>query len=291
MKVTKAVIPAAGLGTRFLPATKAVPKEMLPIVDTPTLQYIIEEAARSGIEDILIITGRGKRSIEDHFDKSYELENELARAGKTDYLENLEYISSLANIHYVRQKQALGLGHAIHCAKSFVGNSPFAVLLGDDIVRSEIPCLRQMMNVFEKYGSTVLGVQEVEDENVSKYGILDAVTVEKDVYRVRGMVEKPALKDAPSNIAVLGRYIITPEIFTLLENTRPGAGGEIQLTDALCALAQLQPVYGYNFEGKRYDVGSKIGFLQATVEYALSREDVGAQFRDYLHSILGEETL
>lgn len=289
MKITKAVIPAAGLGTRFLPATKAVPKEMLPIVDTPTLQYIIEEAAESGIEDILIITGRGKRSIEDHFDKSYELETELARAGKTEYLENLEYISSLANIHYVRQKQALGLGHAIHCAKSFVGNEPFAVLLGDDIVRSKRPCLRQMMDVFEKYQSSVLGVQEVSLENVSKYGIVDAVPVEKDIYKVRGMVEKPNAADAPSRIAVLGRYIITPEIFTLLENTRPGAGGEIQLTDALCALAQLQPMYCYNFEGKRYDVGSKIGFLQATVEYALAREDIGAQFKDYLTTLLGAE--
>ncbi len=289
MKITKAVIPAAGLGTRFLPATKAVPKEMLPIVDTPTLQYIIEEAAKSGIEDILIITGRGKRAIEDHFDKSYELENELARAGKTDYIENLEYISSLANIHYVRQKQALGLGHAILCAKSFVGNSPFAVLLGDDIVRSETPCLKQMMNVFDKYGSTVLGVQEVPGEDISKYGIVDAVPVEEKVHRVRGMVEKPSPKDAPSNIAVLGRYIITPEIFDLLENTRPGTGGEIQLTDALCDLAQKQSMYCYNFEGKRYDVGSKIGFLQATVEFALSREDIGAQFLQYLTSVIGDK--
>lgn len=260
---------------------------MLPIVDTPTLQYIIEEAAKSGIEDILIITGRGKRAIEDHFDKSYELESELARAGKNDYLENLEYISSLANIHYVRQKQALGLGHAILCAKSFVGNDPFAVLLGDDIVRAERPCLRQMMDVYEKYNSTVLGVQEVAREDISKYGIINAEPVEKDIFRVRGMVEKPDPKDAPSNIAVLGRYIITPEIFTLLENTRPGAGGEIQLTDALCALAQLQPMYCYNFDGKRYDVGSKIGFLQATVEYALTREDIGAQFKAYLTEILG----
>ncbi len=288
MKVTKAVIPAAGLGTRFLPATKAVPKEMLPIVDTPTLQYIIEEAAKSGVQDILIISGRGKRAIEDHFDKSYELENELARAEKTEYLETLEYISSLANIHYVRQKQALGLGHAILCAKSFVGNEPFAVLLGDDIVRSKIPCLRQMMDVYEKYNATVLGVQEVADEDVSKYGIVKAAPVEKDIYRVSGMVEKPSKKDAPSNIAVLGRYIITPEIFTLLEQTRPGAGGEIQLTDALCALAQLQPMYCYSFEGQRYDVGNKLGFLKATVEFALAREDVGAQFKDYLKSLLGE---
>lgn len=288
MKITKAVIPAAGLGTRFLPATKAVPKEMLPIVDTPTLQYIIEEAVSAGIEDILIITGRGKRSIEDHFDKSYELETELARTGKTEYLENMEYISSLANIHYVRQKQALGLGHAIHCAKSFVGDSPFAVLLGDDVVRTERPCLRQMMDVFEKYPSTILGVQEVQKSEVSKYGIVDATPIEKDIYKVKGMVEKPKPEDAPSQIAVLGRYIITPEIFTLLENTRPGAGGEIQLTDALCALAKQEPVYCYNFAGKRYDVGSKIGFLQATVEYALSREDLGAPFRSYLETLLGE---
>ncbi len=288
MKITKAVIPAAGLGTRFLPATKAVPKEMLPIVDTPTLQYIIEEAAKSGIEDILIITGRGKRAIEDHFDKSYELETELARAGKHDYIEGLEHISSLANIHYVRQKQALGLGHAILCAKSFVGNAPFAVLLGDDIVHSETPCLKQMIDVYDKYGSSVLGVQEVAREDISKYGIVDAVPVEKNIHRVQGMVEKPNPENAPSNIAVLGRYIITPEIFTLLENTKPGAGGEIQLTDALCALAGMQPVYSYIFDGKRYDVGSKIGFLQATVEYALRREDIGAQFKEYLKTVIGD---
>lgn len=288
MKITKAVIPAAGLGTRFLPATKAVPKEMLPIVDTPTLQYIIEEAAKSGIEDILIITGRGKRAIEDHFDKSYELENELARAGKLDYLPGLEHISSLANIHYVRQKQALGLGHAIHCAKSFVGNEPFAVLLGDDIVRAEKPCLAQMMEVFETYGSSVLGVQEVADSDVSKYGIVDVASVAKNIHRVLDMVEKPSLKEAPSNIAVLGRYIITPEIFTILENTKPGAGGEIQLTDALRCLAKTQPVYCYNFSGKRYDVGSKIGFLEATVEYALAREDLREDFLQYLKKIIGE---
>ncbi|MBE7024966.1 MAG: UTP--glucose-1-phosphate uridylyltransferase GalU [Ruminococcaceae bacterium] len=289
MKITKAVIPAAGLGTRFLPATKAVPKEMLPIVDTPTLQYIIEEAAQSGIEDILIISGRGKRAIEDHFDKSYELETELARAGKTDWIQSLESISSLANIHYVRQKQALGLGHAILCAKSFVGNEPFAVLLGDDIVRAQKPCLRQMIDVYEKYEASILGVQEVSREDISKYGIIDAMPVETGVNRVRGMVEKPKPEEAPSNIAVLGRYIITPEIFTLLENTRPGAGGEIQLTDALCALAQKEPVYAYTFEGKRYDVGSKIGFLQATVEYALSRSDIGAQFAAYLKTVIGDK--
>lgn len=288
MKVRKAVIPAAGFGTRFLPATKAVPKEMVPIVDTPTLQYIIEEAAASGIEDILIITGRSKRAIEDHFDKSYELETELEKSGKTEYLAELQRISSLANIHYVRQKQALGLGHAILCAKAFVGNEPFAVLLGDDVVRAEKPCLAQMIEVFDKYQSSILGVQEVAPEDVSKYGIIKTEDVEKDIYRVRGMVEKPSLAEAPSRIAVLGRYIITPEIFELLENTKPGKGGEIQLTDALCTLAEKQPMYCYNFDGKRYDVGNKLGFLQATVEYALARKDLGAQFRTYLKELLGE---
>ncbi len=288
MKVTKAVIPAAGLGTRFLPATKAVPKEMLPIVDTPTLQYIIEEAAASGIEDILIITGRGKRAIEDHFDKSYELENELLRAGKTDYIENLEYISSLANIHYVRQKQALGLGNAIYYAKSFAGNSPFAVLLGDDIVKSEKPCLLQMKEVYEKYGQSVLGVQTVPNEDVSKYGIVRAEQVENRVHRVLGLVEKPLPENAPSNMAVLGRYIITPEIFSYLENTKPGAGGEIQLTDALFDLSKDSPMYAYDFVGKRYDAGNKLGFLQATVEFALDREDIGKPFYEYLKTIVGE---
>ena len=288
MKITKAVIPAAGMGTRFLPETKAVPKEMLPIVDTPTLQYIIEEAAASGIEDILIITGRGKRAIEDHFDKSYELENELHRAGKFEYIEKIEKISSLANIHYVRQKEALGLGHAIHCAKSFIGHSPFAVLLGDDIVNAEVPCLKQMIDVYEKYSCSVLGVQEVPESEVSKYGIVKGAPVEDRVYRVTGLVEKPAIADAPSNIAVLGRYIITPEIFSLLENAKPGAGGEIQLTDALCELARKQPIYAYDFIGRRYDVGNKMGFLEATVEYALRRDDLRDEFKKYLKKIVKE---
>lgn len=287
MKITKAVIPAAGLGTRFLPATKAVPKEMLPIVDTPTLQYIIEEAAASGIEDILIVTGRGKRAIEDHFDKSYELENELLRAGKTDYIEQIERISSLANIHYVRQKEALGLGHAIYCAKSFAGNSPFAVLLGDDVVSARVPCLKQMIDVYEKYSSCILGVQRVAPEDISKYGAIDGAQVEDKVYRVRNMVEKPKKEDAPSDVAVLGRYIITPEIFDCLEKTAPGAGGEIQLTDALALLAKRQSVYAYNFDGKRYDVGTKMGFLQATVEFALNRADLKDDFMKYLKELVG----
>ena len=286
MKITKAVIPAAGRGTRFLPATKAVPKEMLPIVDTPTLQYIIEEAANSGIEDILIITGRGKRSIEDHFDKSYELENELRRTGKNDYMEQIERISSLANIHYVRQKDALGLGHAIHCAKSFVGHSPFAVLLGDDVVYNDVPCLKQMIDVFDKYSCSVLGVQQVPHSAVSRYGIVKAGLVEDRVYRVTGLVEKPKPEDAPSDMAVLGRYIITPEIFSVLENTAPGAGGEIQLTDALYALSQIQPMYAYNFIGRRYDIGNKLGFLKATVEYALRREELKDKFYDYLKEVV-----
>lgn len=288
MKITKAVIPAAGLGTRFLPATKAVPKEMLPIVDTPTLQYIIEEAVNSGIEDILIITGRGKRAIEDHFDKSYELENELHRSGKTEYIEQMEKISSLANIHYVRQKQALGLGHAVHCAKSFVGNSPFAVLLGDDVVYSKTPCLKQMIDVYDKYSCSVLGVQQVPEDDVSKYGIIKADPISNRVYKVNGMVEKPKKEDAPSNIAVLGRYIITPEIFRCIEDTKPGAGGEIQLTDALLKLSEIQSVYAYDFIGTRYDVGNKMGFLKATVEYALRRDDLKDGFMQYLKQIVGE---
>ena len=286
MKITKAVIPAAGLGTRFLPATKAVPKEMLPIVDTPTLQYIIEEAVASGIEDILIITGRGKRAIEDHFDKSYELENELHRTGKFEYIEMVEKISSLANIHYVRQKQSLGLGHAIYCAKSFAGHTPFAVLLGDDIVNAEVPCLKQLIDVYEKYSCSVLGVQQVNERDVSKYGIVKGAAVEDRVYRVTGLVEKPKTEEAPSNIALLGRYIITPEIFPLLENARPGAGGEIQLTDALCELARKQPMYAYDFVGRRYDVGNKMGFLQATVEFALRRDDLKDEFMEYLKTIV-----
>ena len=288
MKITKAVIPAAGLGTRFLPATKAVPKEMLPIVDTPTLQYIIEEAVASGIEDILIITGRGKRAIEDHFDKSYELENELHRAGKTEYIEEMKKISSLANIHYVRQKEALGLGHAIHCAKSFAGHSPFAVLLGDDVVYSQVPCLKQMMEVYDKYSCSVLGVQHVSESEVSKYGIIKAGPVSERIYRVQGMVEKPDRATAPSDIAVLGRYIITPEIFSCIENTKPGAGGEIQLTDALLLLSRIQPIYAYDFIGTRYDVGNKMGFLKATVEYALRRGDLKDEFLGYLKQIVGE---
>ena len=236
-RVRKAIIPAAGLGTRFLPATKAQAKEMLPIVDKPTLQYIIEEAIASGIEEILIVTGRNKKSIEDHFDRSVELELELENKGKKEMLDMVQNISNMVNIHYIRQKEPKGLGHAVHCAKSFIGNEPFAVLLGDDIVDAEVPCLKQMINAYDEYKTTVLGVQEVAKENVDKYGILDVKHIEDRVYKVKDMVEKPSVEDAPSNIAILGRYIITPEIFNILENQEPGKGGEIQLTDALQTLA------------------------------------------------------
>ncbi|SES82307.1 UDP-glucose pyrophosphorylase [Anaerobranca gottschalkii DSM 13577] len=283
MSVRKAIIPAAGLGTRFLPATKAQPKEMLPIVDKPTLQYIIEEAVQSGIEEILIITGRNKKSIEDHFDKSVELELELESKGKHDLLEEVRRISDMVNIHYIRQKEPKGLGHAIYCAKSFIGNEPFAVLLGDDIVyHPEKPCLKQVIEAYEEYKTTILGVQEVAREDVNKYGIIDGKHIEDRVYKVKDLVEKPTVEEAPSNVAILGRYIISPAIFGILEHTKPGKGGEIQLTDALKELAQKEAMYAYNFEGRRYDVGDKLGFLEATVDFALRRDDLREGFLKYL---------
>ena len=284
MKVRKAIIPAAGLGTRFLPATKAQPKEMLPIVDKPTIQYIIEEAVASGIEEILIITGRNKKSIEDHFDKSVELEMELEKAGKQEMLDLVRGISDMVDIHYIRQKEPRGLGHAIHCAKSFVGNEPFAVMLGDDVVESEVPCLKQLIDCFNEYKTTILGVQTVAPENVDKYGIIDGIHIEDRVYKVKRLVEKPAIEEAPSNIAILGRYIITPQIFEILENTKPGKGNEIQLTDALETLIKNEAMYAYDFEGRRYDVGDKLGFLQATVEFALKREELREGFIEYLNT-------
>ena len=280
--VRKAIIPAAGLGTRFLPATKSQPKEMLPIVDKPTLQYIIEECVASGIEEILIITGRNKKSIEDHFDRSVELELELEQKNKKEMLEMVQNISNMVNIHYIRQKEPKGLGHAIHCAKSFIGNEPFAVLLGDDIVDADTPCLKQMINAYDEYKTSILGVQEVARENVDKYGILDVKHIEDRVYKVKDMVEKPSVEDAPSNIAILGRYIITPEIFNILENQEPGKGGEIQLTDALQTLATKEAIYAYNFEGRRYDVGDKLGFLEATVDFALKRPELRDEFIEFL---------
>ncbi len=286
MHVKKAIIPAAGLGTRFLPATKAQPKEMLPIVDKPTLQYIIEEAVDSGIEEILIITGRNKQSIEDHFDKSIELELELEKKGKQDVLEMVRRISEMVNIHYIRQKEPKGLGHAIYCARSFIGDEPFAVLLGDDIVDAQTPCLAQMISVFNEYKTTVLGVQEVPEAEVNKYGIIEGKWIEDRVYKVKDLVEKPAVDEAPTNIAILGRYIISPQIFPILENTPPGKHGEIQLTDALRTLVKREAMYAYIFEGKRYDVGDKMGFLQATVEFALKREDLKEPFLDYLRRLM-----
>ena len=286
-KIRKAIIPAAGLGTRFLPATKAQPKEMLPIVDKPTLQYIIEECVASGIEEILIITGRNKKSIEDHFDKSVELEIELEKAGKKEMLEMVRDISDMVDIYFIRQKEPRGLGHAILCAKTFVGNEPFAVLLGDDVVyNDQKPCLKQLINCYREYNTSVLGVQTVEPENVNKYGIVGGIQIEDNVYKVKELVEKPSLEEAPSNVAILGRYIITPKIFKILENTAPGKGNEIQLTDALLKLIEEEAMYAYNFEGRRYDVGDKLGFLQATVEYALRKEELREDFMVYLKSII-----
>ena len=284
MKVKKAIIPAAGLGTRFLPATKAQPKEMLPIVDKPTIQYIIEEAIASGIEEILIITGRNKNCIEDHFDKSIELEMQLEKSGKSELLELVRDISEMVNIHYIRQKEPKGLGHAILCAKTFVGHEPFAVLLGDDVVDSEKPCLSQLMECYEKYETSILGVQKVPYEKVSKYGIVDGEFKEDNVYKVNKLIEKPSEEEAPSNIAILGRYIISPTIFEILEETKPGKGGEIQLTDALETLNKVEDIYAYVFEGRRYDVGDKQGFLEATVEFALKKDELREGFLEYLNN-------
>ncbi len=290
MKVKKAIIPAAGLGTRFLPATKAQPKEMLPIVDKPTIQYIVEEAIEAGIEDILIITGRNKRAIEDHFDKSTELELELKEKHNHTLLHLVEDISNLVDIHYIRQKQPKGLGHAVHCAKAFIGNEPFAVLLGDDIVVSQQPAIGQLMQIYEQFECPVLGVQPVPHKDTNKFGIVtpgaSVQGFEGRLTEVAGLVEKPDIDKAPSDIAILGRYIITPDIFAKIEGTVPGAIGEIQLTDALRALSSERKVLAYNFLGTRYDVGDKFGFLKATVEFALMREDLNEEFGGYLRSLL-----
>jgi UTP--glucose-1-phosphate uridylyltransferase len=288
LKVRKAIIPAAGLGTRFLPATKAQPKEMLPIVDKPTIQFIVEEAINSGIDEILIVTGRSKRAIEDHFDKSLELEQELEKKGNYELLTMVQNISNMVNIHYIRQKEPRGLGHAIYCAKAFIGNEPFAVLLGDDIVDSSEPCLEQLIRVFNDYNCPVIGVQPVEWQNVHQYGIVNCSPIVERLFKVNELVEKPEPSKAPSNIAILGRYIITPDIFEYLENAVPGKGGEIQLTDALNCLVAHQDMYAYNFIGKRYDVGNKLGFLEATVEFALKRDDLKHDFGKYLKSISGK---
>jgi len=286
-KITKAIIPAAGFGTRFLPATKSQPKEMLPVVDKPTIQYIVEEAVASGIEDILIIIGRYKSSIEDHFDRSVELEMELEAKGKYEMLEQIQDIAGMANIQFVRQKTALGLGHAVYCAKNFIGNEPFAVMLGDDIVDSpEYPCLKQMIDLYEQEQCSILGVKEVAQQDINKYGIVDGDKVSDGLYTVRSLVEKPKPEAAPSNVAIMGRYIITPAIFDILERTAPGAGNEIQLTDALKTLALREKMLAYAFKGRRHDVGDKLGFLQATVEFALQRDNLRDDFLDYLEDIV-----
>ena len=288
-RIRKAVIPAAGYGTRFLPVTKAVPKEMIPIVDKPVIQYIVEEALQSGIEEILIITGHGKRAIEDHFDTNIDLELQLRQQGKDQLLHLVQDISSI-NIHYIRQKHMRGLGDAIRCAESFIDNEPFAVLLGDDVVYNpEQPALKQMMDAFSRLGATMLGCQEVPQELVSRYGIVQGQPTDDDrVVKLIDMVEKPAVDEAPSRLAALGRYILTPDIFEILRRVQPGKGGEIQLTDALRLMADREAVYAYTFSGRSYDTGNKLGFLKATVEYALRREDLGEAFREYLRHSLPE---
>jgi UTP--glucose-1-phosphate uridylyltransferase len=285
MNVKKAIIPAAGLGTRFLPATKAQPKEMMPIVDKPTIQYIVEEAVDSGIEDIIIISGRGKRAIEDHFDKSYELEETLASKGKHEMLELVQSISNLANIHYIRQKEPKGLGHAISIAHTFVGEEPFAVLLGDDIVEGPTPALKQLIEVYNEYHTSIIGVHDVPDEDVSKYGIIQPESgreLSSRVQRVADLVEKPDIEEAPSKLAIMGRYVLTPDIFPILEQLEPGKGGEIQLTDALQQLNEREQVLAYNFEGERYDIGGKLGFVQATIDFALNRPDLHDDIKAYM---------
>ncbi|MEC0228027.1 UTP--glucose-1-phosphate uridylyltransferase GalU [Paenibacillus alba] len=290
MRVRKAIIPAAGLGTRFLPATKAMPKEMLPIVDKPTIQYIVEEAIESGIEDIIIVTGKGKRAIEDHFDNCFELEQNLFEKQKFELLTEVQK-SSKVEIHYIRQKEPKGLGHAIWCARKFIGDEPFAVLLGDDIVRADTPCLKQMIHQYEEMEASIIGVQHVSADEVSRYGIVDGMEINKRLFSVNHLVEKPKKEEAPSNIAIMGRYILTPRIFDILSNQEPGSGGEIQLTDAIAELNRLESVYAYEFEGQRFDVGEKLGFIQTTIDYALQREDLKYELLKYLSSILEKELI
>ena len=289
-KVRKAVFPAAGLGTRFLPATKAQPKEMLPLVDKPLIQYAVEEAMHSGVQNIIIVTGRGKSAIEDHFDVSFELEQLLESRNKKELLATVRAVSDMINVAYVRQKEALGLGHAVLRARELVGAEPFAVILSDDVIDAETPCLRQLIDIYEFYSAPVLALMEVPKENISAYGVVDAEPVAHNggrgrLYRILNMVEKPKAGQAPSNLAIIGRYVLTPEIFESLEAIGPGSGGEIQLTDGLKHVLKTRPIYGYRFEGTRYDAGDKLGFLKATVEMALKRFDLGAEFRQYLKSL------
>ena len=286
-QVRKAVFPAGGLGTRFLPATKVIPKEMLALVDKPIIQYGVEEAIASGIEHIIIVTGRGKGAMEDHFDFSFELDSTLERRGKKELLEVSRSVASLARISYVRQKEPLGLGHAVLCAKDLVGDEPFAVILPDDVIDADPPCLKQMIDVFNERGSSVLATMTIEGPSISAYGVLAGSqdSANPRIYNCTGMVEKPKLEDAPSKQAIIGRYVLTPRVFELLEQTKPGAGGEIQLTDGILALVKEQKVFGYTFEGKRFDAGDKFGMLQATVEFALKRPEFGEKFREYLKSL------
>ncbi|MDO0993975.1 UTP--glucose-1-phosphate uridylyltransferase GalU [Staphylococcus borealis] len=286
MKIKKAIIPAAGLGTRFLPATKAMPKEMLPILDKPTIQYIVEEASRAGIEDIIIVTGKHKRAIEDHFDNQKELEMVLEEKGKSDLLEKVQYSTDLANIFYVRQKEQKGLGHAIYTARQFIGDEPFAVLLGDDIVESDEPAIKQLMNIYEETGHSVIGVQEVPENVTHRYGIIDPLDKEGRRYEVKQFVEKPAQGTAPSNLAIMGRYVLTPEIFNYLKDQKEGAGNEIQLTDAIERMNNdTKNVYAFDFAGNRYDVGEKFGFVTTTIEYALKDDSISNKLKDYLKSL------
>ncbi|HDC7634638.1 TPA: UTP--glucose-1-phosphate uridylyltransferase GalU [Staphylococcus aureus] len=284
-KIKKAIIPAAGLGTRFLPATKAMPKEMLPILDKPTIQYIIEEAVRAGIEDIIIVTGRHKRAIEDHFDSQKELEMVLKEKGKSELLEKVQYSTELANIFYVRQKEQKGLGHAISSARQFIGNEPFAVLLGDDIVESEVPAVKQLIDVYEETGHSVIGVQEVPEADTHRYGIIDPLTKNGRQYEVKKFVEKPAQGTAPSNLAIMGRYVLTPEIFDYLKTQKEGAGNEIQLTDAIERMNNDNQVYAYDFEGERYDVGEKLGFVKTTIEYALKDDSMREELTRFIKEL------
>ena len=284
-RIRKAVFPAAGLGTRFLPATKASPKEMLPLVDKPLIQYGVEEAVDSGVEEVVIITGRGKRAIEDHFDVSFELEYELREKKKLRLLEEVERISDMVAFSYIRQKKALGLGHAVLCSEPAVDGEPFAVILSDDIIDARVPVTRQMIKVYEKYRDPVIAICEVPRDSVSSYGVIDAIEVEEGVYQIRDLVEKPPVEKAPSNLAIIGRYILTPDIFDALRKTKPGKGGEIQLTDALKALMEQRPIYAHKFKGTRYDAGDKLGFLKATVEFALKDKNLGAEFRDYVKGL------
>ncbi len=283
--ITKAVFPAAGLGTRFLPATKASPKEMMPLVDKPLIQYVVEEAVSSGIDQIVLITGRGKRAIEDHFDVAFELEEDLKAKGKHKLLSEVQRIANLVTFCYIRQKQALGLGHAVLTAKRIVGDEAFAVLLGDDIIDAGVPALKQMMDVYKRYPSTILAIQKVPKSQTQHYGIIDGKRLEDGVYLVKDLVEKPSPHEAPSNLAIIGRYILTPEIFSSLENTKPGKGGEIQLTDGLRLLMNKQPIYAYEFHGKRHDAGDKLGFLKATVEFGLKNKEFGEEFKSYLKKL------